>query len=686
MTSKPMFRLMTLFLMFSYSTCSFSSESFSTEVEGPYFWLEDSENPMTILWLDEQKARFNDYVSTLSHRDEVKERLQELCKLDAYTTPVRSGNNYFFMRRLVSEEQFSIYVQNGIDGNPKLLLNPQEHSVDGPAFIQNYSISPDGNLLAYGISENGSDWVKWHFRNILTNEQLEDVLENIKYTSIVWSSDSLGFYYSCYNDQGIHGLYYHTLGTKQSVDKLIYQKDSNNQDLFYSPFSSSDGCYLMLGVSQFRQGLTSILCLDLQETDGQFFEVISNESSIYSFICNKGKDFYFLTNHKAPLKRLIVIDIKANSLGGRREIIPEGEALIDQIIPVGENFLVSFIEDVKSRLAFFDAQGVWVKNLSLPDYGTVHFAGGDLHAKEEDAAIFFSYANFVQPTVIYRYLIKTDFLDIFKKPQPNFDLNDYETKQIFYPSKDGTLVPMYIIHKKGLVLNGSNNAMLYGYGGFNIGIFPFFSTFNIAWMERGGILAVANIRGGNEYGEKWHKAGMREKKQNCFDDFISAAEWLIGNQYTRSSKLAIRGLSNGGLLVAACVNQKPDLFGAANVGVGVLDMLRFHLFTVGSTWIKEYGNPEDPADYNVLLGYSPYHNVKPRTHYPATLVTTGDSDDRVVPLHSYKYTAVLQESQGGSKPILLRVDSHAGHGFGKPTSQIIDESADILSFFIQELQ
>ncbi len=688
MTTQQLFHLIFACILFSYSSLSLASEN-STPIEDPYLWLEDSEDPNTISWLDNQKTLFDSYISTLTHRTEIKERLKEICKYDSYTIPVRSGENYFYMHKLPSEDQFSLYIQKGKDGIPEKLLDSRKLGENSLTFIQGYSISPDGNILSYGTSESGSDWINWHFCNISTNERFDDTLEKTKFTSIVWSPDSRGVFYSCYNDQDVHGLYFHVLDTLQSDDKLIYQEDPDNKNVFYTPLSSSDGRYLLLSIAQKSNGLTKFLGLDLKtgskDSEDHFFEIISSGFSTYTYICNKGENFYFLTDHEAPLRKLVVIDINTDS-SAVKELIPEGKALIDQIIPIADHFLVSINEDVNSRLAYFDSEGVWIKNLDLPDYGTIHFSSGDLNATEENAEVFFSYSNFVQPPVIYRYAVKTNSLEIFKKSSPNFDPGEFETRQIFYPGKDGTLIPMYIIHKRDLELNNSHNAMLYAYGGFNIGVFPFFSSLHLAWMEKGCVLAVANIRGGSEYGEKWHAAGMRGNKQNCFDDFISAAEWLISNGYTRPAKLAIRGMSNGGLLVAACLNQQPELFGAAHVGVGVLDMLRFHLFTVGHFWIKEYGNPNDVADFDILLRYSPVHNVKPGVKYPATLVTTGDHDDRVVPLHSYKYTAVLQEAQAGTKPVLLRVDAGAGHGFGKPLFKIIDESADVLSFFMQELQ
>jgi prolyl oligopeptidase len=679
------FRLFFIGIAFSCVALGFTSESIPSpqQIDAPYLWLENSEDPLTITWLENQKLMFSNYVKTLDHRNGIKSRLEEICHYESYAIPMRSGENYFFMHKQGMEEQPSLYIQKGKDGIPQRLINPQDCSLNGLASIQSFNISPDGTILAYGISESGSDWIKWYFYNIPTDNHLSDTIEKTKFSSLVWSQDSQGCYYAGFDEKEVHGLYYHALGNSQSDDKLIYREELNSENYFYTPLMSCDSRYLLLYISQKSQGLTKIIYNELDGGNNQFFELVPYSFSNYEFICNKGDDFYFLTDHEAPFRKLIVLNIKEPAL--LKELIPEGKVLINQIIPILDNFLVSTIEDVNAQLACYNSQGICIKKLTLPDYGTVQFSWGISEEAEEVCEVLFSFTNFLQPQVIYSYDIKSHALEVFKKSVLNFDTCKYETRQVFYPSKDGALIPMYLIHKKNLKLDKSHNVMLYGYGGFNVGVFPFFSPLHLVWLENNGILAVANIRGGSEYGEEWHAAGMRDKKQNCFNDFISAAEWLISNCYTRPSKLAIRGMSNGGLLIAACLNQQPDLFGAAQVGVGVLDMLRYHLFTVGHFWMREYGNPDDPVDFDILLRYSPVHNVRRGTRYPATIVTTGDHDDRVVPLHSYKYTAVMQDAQSGKKPILLRVDSQAGHGFGKPLSKWIDESTDVLSFFIQEL-
>lgn len=663
------------------STAWVNGQACHATIEDPYRWLEDTEDSATIGWLKLQKDHFDSYMSNLSHRDDYRKNIREIMNMEVSSLPICKDGKYFFLRKQPHEEQASLYLQSGSNAEPELLVNPQDFSQNGPAFLQGFNLSPDGNFVAYALSESGSDWMNWKVLDLKTKRNLADSLQKIKFTFLVWDSNSQGFYYTGYDDRSLHGVYYHALGQPQGEDKLIYQ-NPEIPGMFYTPFGSSDGRYLLVYFRQIPAAAHGWSYLDLKDPQGTLTEILFNDGDDFHFICNKGPLFYFLTNQDAPLRKLIAMDIsRSNAI---TEIVAEGDHLIDQIIPIGDSFLISYAENVQSKLVLVDNQGKKIRNIPIPEFGSIHLACGDSREKN-DPQCFFSFTNFVQPSMVYRYKLHSDTLEIFSRPESNFDSANYEIRQIFYPSKDGTLVPMFIIQKKGLEYNSNNKTMLYGYGGFNIGLFPFFSAMHLAWINAGNVVAVANIRGGSEFGEKWHLGGMKANKQNCFDDFIAAGEWLISNAYTQPSKLAIRGGSNGGLLVAACINQRPDLFGAAIVSVGVLDMLRYHLFTVGNRWIKEYGDPDDPEDFKILLKYSPYHNIRQGTKYPATLVTTGDHDDRVVPLHSYKYTAALQEAQAGDKPVLLRVDTQAGHGMGKPASKIIDEAADVLSFLEHNL-
>jgi len=677
---KSPFALFQLLLLFIAGPL-LAQELLSSSVPDPYRWLEDSHHPRTQEWLNDQQNLFNQYIQSNSHRGEIKKTLQRLLDYESYSIPVCSAGSIFFKQRLPGENQPALYVQNGLEGAPRLLINPNAMSVSQTIALADFSPSPDGKRVAFGLAESGSDWTKWGIMDVATRETTSDCLERIKFFPVVWSPDGQGLFYTRLDGDDVYRIYYHALGATQASDPLIYENPAGPE--FFPTLSiSSDQHYLIVNLMLGSSGANAILYRVLEQPDAPFLSLLTMKTGNYSYLCNDGTAFYFWTNQDAPMGKVITLDAQS---GNQEEIIPESPHALDQVHAVGKYFVAAFFEHAISRLKLYDRQGKEIRKIELPEMGSVAFAGAASSSEDQNGEIFLSLTHFVQPPLIYHYKIETDQLEVFKQPKLTFNPEDYETLQVFYSSQDGTQIPMFIVHKKGLELTGDHELLLYGYGGFAISCTPSYSNLHMAWLENGGIFALANIRGGGEYGKKWHEAGRKDKKQNSFDDFISAAEWLIGHGYTNASKLAIRGASNGGLLTAACINQRPDLFGAALVEVGVLDMLRFHLFTVGRFWMVEYGNPEDPEDFKVLFRYSPYHNVQKSRPYPPILIVTGDHDDRVVPLHSYKYTAALQEALDGKGSILLRVDRQGGHGAGKSLSQWIEEAADILSFLKFEL-
>lgn len=657
-----------------------ASQNFS--ISEPYIWLEDSDHEQTQQWLEQQKDLFESFIQQHPEREKIKERVQKLANYAAYSVPMQMGDHLFFTCRLPSEEQAVLYVQSRENDNSRPLINPNQLSSTSPIALADYVPSPNGQYLAYGLMESGSDWITWKVLDIATGENQGDQLERIKFIPIAWTPDSLGFYYSCLDQDGIYRLYYHRLGTAQASDEVV-NHSFESSEFSVTPSISSDSQYLMLNIMKGSSGPNTILYRSLSDPKASFEVIVPLADSNYSYICNKESLFYFWTNEKAPLGKVIAIDQENKN---SRDIIKEGNFFLDHVRSVGDHLVTIYLENVASRLFLFDFEGKEQREIHLPELGQAALSEISYPSSKPLNEFFFSFTHFAQPSTIYRYSLESHQLQLFKKPELCFNPSSYLIRQVFCISKDGTKVPLFIVHRKDLQLEEAHPTLLYGYGGFCISVYPHFNSLHMAWMESGGIFALANIRGGCEYGEAWHKGGMRQNKQNCFDDFIAAAEWLIANRYTTSSKLAIRGQSNGGLLTAVCLNQRPDLFGAGIVGVGVLDMLRFHLFTVGHFWMTEYGNPDDSQDRAVLLRYSPYHNIQKEIPYPSILITTGDHDDRVVPLHSYKYAAAMQEAQKGEGKILLRVDRQAGHGAGKSLSQWIEEATDILLFLNVELK
>ena len=657
-------------------------------VADPYRWLEDLDSEETASWVEAQNAVTFGYLNQIPAKETIKQRLTQLWDYEKYGIPFKQGNRYFYFKNDGLQNQSILYVLDSLDAEPEVLLDPNILSDDGTVALSGISISEDGNLMAYGLSTSGSDWQEWKVRDINTKEDLSDHLKWVKFSGASWTHDHQGFYYSRY-DQPQDGkpleeinyfqkLYYHRLGTDQSEDTLIYERP-DHKEWGFNGFVTEDGKYLIISVWKGTESKNLVFYQDLTQTNAEVIELISEFEASYSFIDYQGDIFWFTTDLDASRSRVIAIDINTKI---PTEIIPEAPETLEGVNILNNQFIADYLKDAHTQMKIFNLDGSFVREIELPGIGSVGGFGG----KRYDTETFYSYTSFTAPNTIYRYNLITGESTIYRQAQVDFNPDDYETQQIFYPSKDGTLIPMFITAKKGVELNGNNPTILYGYGGFNISLTPSFSISRLVWLEMGGVYAIANLRGGGEYGENWHQAGTKLKKQNVFDDFICAAEWLIENRYTSAEKLAIMGGSNGGLLVGACMIQRPDLFAAVLPAVGVLDMLRFHKFTIGWAWCSDYGSPENPEEFQALYAYSPLHNLKPGTAYPATLITTGDHDDRVVPAHSFKFASALQEHHIGENPVLIRIETKAGHGAGKPTDKVIEEIADQFAFLKQVLQ
>ena len=657
-------------------------------VTDPYRWLEDLDSEETASWVEAQNAVTFGYLNQIPAKETIKQRLTQLWDYEKYGIPFKQGNRYFYFKNDGLQNQSILYVLDSLDAEPEVLLDPNILSDDGTVALSGISISEDGNLMAYGLSTSGSDWQEWKVRDINTKEDLSDHLKWVKFSGASWTHDHQGFYYSRY-DQPQDGkpleeinyfqkLYYHRLGTDQSEDTLIYERP-DHKEWGFNGFVTEDGKYLIISVWKGTESKNLVFYQDLTQPNTEVIELISEFEASYSFIDYQGDIFWFTTDLDASRSRVIAIDINTKI---PTEIIPEAPETLEGVNILNNQFIADYLKDAHTQMKIFNLDGSFVREIELPGIGSVGGFGG----KRYDTETFYSYTSFTAPNTIYRYNLITGESTIYRQAQVDFNPDDYETQQIFYPSKDGTLIPMFITAKKGVELNGNNPTILYGYGGFNISLTPSFSISRLVWLEMGGVYAIANLRGGGEYGENWHQAGTKLKKQNVFDDFICAAEWLIENRYTSAEKLAIMGGSNGGLLVGACMIQRPDLFAVVLPAVGVLDMLRFHKFTIGWAWCSDYGSPENPEEFQALYAYSPLHNLKPGTAYPATLITTGDHDDRVVPAHSFKFASALQEHHIGENPVLIRIETKAGHGAGKPTDKVIEEIADQFAFLKRVLQ
>jgi prolyl oligopeptidase len=661
---------------------------FGTKVADPYRWLEDADSAETKAWVDAQNKITFGYLDQIPERAKIKERLTKLWNYEKYDVPFEEGGRYFYSKNDGLQNQSVIYTMTSLGGEAKVLIDPNKLSNDGTVALSDTEVSKDGRLMAYGLSVSGSDWQEWRVRHTESGQDLFDTIKFVKFSGVSWSADSKGFFYSRYDEPNeatklqdanyFQKLYYHVIGTPQIDDTLIYER-KDEKEWGFSGNVTDDGHYLIINVWKGSLPRNRIFYKDLQDKSAPVVKLIDNFDASYNFIGNDGAVFYFQTDLEAPRSRVVAIDTAKPSSENLREIVPQSLETLEGVTFVNDMFIASYLKNARSEVKLFRTDGKFVRDLQLPGIGSATGFKG----KRNDKETFYSFTGFTAPTTTYRYDMTTGTSTVFRQPKVDFDPGNFETKQVFFKSKDGTQVPMFITYKKGLKLDGRNPTNLYAYGGFAVSMTPYFSVSNLVWMEMGGIFAMPNLRGGNEYGEDWHQAGMNAKKQNVFDDFIAAAEWLIANKYTSTPRLSISGGSNGGLLVGAVLNQRPELFGAALPAVGVMDMLRYHRFTIGWAWVGEYGSSDKADDFKTLYAYSPLHNIKPGTNYPATMITTADHDDRVVPAHSFKYAATLQSSQAGSAPILIRIETKAGHGAGKPTTKQIDESADKWGFLLR---
>ncbi len=659
-------------------------------VADPYRWMEDLDSAETQAWVASERQLTESSLAGIPSREAIGRRLTELWNYERYTVPFVQGGKTFFTGNTGLQAQNVLFVADTPDGQPRGLLDPNALSKDGTVALSGTSVSQDGRLLAYSVSTAGSDWQEWRVRDVATGRDTDDRIEWAKFTRAAWAHDGSGFYYGRFDEPPagaerkatnyFQKLCFHRLGTPQSADPVVYRRD-DHKDWQFGPDVTDDGRYLVIRVSVGTDRRNMVFYRDLKDPESKVVELLPDLDADYSFVDNDGPIFYFRTDQGAPRGRLIAIDTAKPDRANWREVIPEGKDTLVRVSRVHDTFIASYLKDAATAVRLFAEDGKPAGDVTLPGLGSAAgFAG-----KRTDAQTYYSFTGFTTPVTIYRFDVASRKSTVFRKPQVKSQMFNLETEQVFYTSKDGTKIPMFLSHRKGLKLDGKNPTLLYAYGGFDIPEVPTFSVPNLVWMEMGGVYALANLRGGSEYGEAWHQAGMLEHKQNVFDDFIAAGEWLIANRYTSKRRLAIYGGSNGGLLIGAVLNQRPDLFGAAIPAVGVMDMLRFQKFTIGWAWASEYGTADDPKMFPVLRAYSPLHNIKPGTCYPPTLVLTADHDDRVFPAHSFKYAATLQAAQGCANPVLIRIETRAGHGAGKPTSKLIAEATDRLAFLVRSL-
>jgi prolyl oligopeptidase len=662
------------------------------KVADPYRWLEDLDSEQTQAWVEAQNRVTSAYLSAIPEREPIHKRLTELWNYERYGVPTQHGGRYFFTRNNGLQNQNVLYRVDTLGGEPKVVLDPNTLSTDGTIALSGMSVSEGGKLLAYGLSSGGSDWQEWKVREVETGRDLADHLKWVKFSAAAWTHDDKGFFYSRFDEpkEGrsleeanfYQKLYYHRIGTPQPQDELVYERP-DQKELGFAALVTEDGRYLLIHAWKGTETDNGIYYKDLSKPGSPVVELLNSFDAAYGFIGNDGPVFWLQTDLNAPRGRVVAVDLRNPGREHWRELIPQAAETLQGVACLNDTFVALYLKDAHSQVRQLDLSGKPLRELELPGLGSVDGFTG----KRKDRETFYSFTGFTTPGTIYRHDLETGKSAVFRQPKiAGFDPSQFETRQVFYTSKDGTRVPMFLTYKKGLKLDGDNPVFLYGYGGFNVSVTPAFSVNQVVWMERGGVSAVANLRGGGEYGEEWHQAGSKLRKQNVFDDFIAAGEWLVTNGYTSPKKLAIAGYSNGGLLTAVSMVQRPDLFGAVIVGVGVLDMLRFHKFTIGWGWTSDYGSPDDPEEFKVLYAYSPYHNLKPGTVYPPALITTADHDDRVVPAHSFKFAAALQRANGGPNPSLIRIETRAGHGSGKPISKKIGEAADELSFLFEALR
>ena len=660
---------------------------FGVKVSDPYRWLENDTAEDVKKWVTEENKVTFGYLEKIPFRNKIKERLTDIFNYPKYSNPFRAGEYYFFSKNDGLQNQSVIYYQKGLDGKPEVFLDPNTMSSDGTAAVSLLGFSKDKKYVAYAINQSGSDWQTIYVMEVATKKLMSDKLEWVKFSGASWKNN--GFYYARYDappkgkefsqKNEYHKIYYHRLGDTQDKDVLVYE-NKDKPLRYYGASVTEDERFLIIYVSEGTDG-TEMYYKDLHSNQKDFGLLFAGFQDNYSVINNIGDKLLVQTDAGAPNQRVILVDPKNPKKENWKDVIPEKPELLESAATGGGKLFVSYLKDVTTHVYQYSLEGNLEHEIALPALGTAFGFSGD----KEDALIFYTFTSFTYPPTIYKYDIASGKSDIWQKSDVKFNPEEYETKQVFYNSKDGTKVPMFLVYKKGIKLDGNNPTLLYGYGGFNISLTPSFSTSRLILLENGGIFVMANIRGGGEYGEKWHNEGKLLKKQNVFDDFIAAAEYLIKEKYTSSSKLAIQGGSNGGLLVGACMLQRPDLYRVAFPAVGVMDMLRYHKFTVGWGWAVEYGSSDSLENFKNLYAYSPLHNIKEGVEYPATMVTTADHDDRVVPAHSFKFIATLQERYKGNRPQVIRIDVKAGHGAGKPTSKIIEEQADIWSFMFYNM-
>ena len=655
---------------------------FGVKVEDSYRWLEDDNSSETNEWVRAQNQVTLDYLEKIPFREKIRQRLTELWDYEKYGQPFKEGDNYYYYKNDGLQEQYVVYRQKDLDGNAEVFIDPHTFSKDNTIRLRGLYFSKDYKYCAYGVTNSGSDWREFYVMNTDTREKLEDHLQWIKFSGMAWYKD--GFFYSRYDEpkeneklkasNEYHKLFYHKLGTKQSEDLLIYQ-DTANPKYGFGSSVTEDEKYLVIGVWK-GTSKNMVYYKDLRN-DSEIIPVIDSFYADHHFIDNTDDGFLFVTNHEAPNYKLVLIDPKNPSEDHWKTIISEQEFVMSNVNFVSGKLIVNYLKDAITLVSVYTHSGKKLYDIDLPGVGTVWGFSG----KRKDREVFYTFSSYTQPPTIYKYDIIKNKSTLLKKPKVNFDIDNFETKQVFYPSKDGTKIPLFITYKKDINLEGNNSALLYGYGGFQSPVLPYFSLTIIPLLEKGFIYCVAGLRGGNEYGEEWHKAGMLENKQNVFDDFIYAAKYLFDNGYSSPDKIGIRGASNGGLLVGACMAQKPEMFKVALPGVGVLDMLRFHKFTIGHAWVSEYGSSDDKSQFEYLHKYSPLHNVKAGIKYPATLITTADHDDRVFPAHSFKFAATLQEKSEGINPVLIRIETNIGHST-ETTSKVINKYTDLWSFLL----
>jgi len=660
---------------------------FGTMVADPYRWLEETDSPETKEWIDKENKVTSDYLSRIPFRDKIKQRLTEIWDYPKYSAPFKAGEYYFFYKNDGLQNQSILYIQKGLEGEPSVFLDPNKFSEDGTIALSGTQVSNNDKYLAYTVSKSGSDWEEIYVKEIGTGKTLSDHIKWVKFSGAGWFKD--GFFYGRFDEpvneneltskNEFQKVYYHVLGTEQSDDKLVHE-DKTNAGRDAGIWASEDEKYLFMWIGEKGKKGNCLYFKHASKPESDFKPIEEDLDNTYWTIDNTGSMLYMLTNKNAPNYKIVTVDLD-NPGAPWKTILAEKEFDLRSARIVGGKLIATYLKDVIERVYVHDLNGRFLYEVEMPGAGSVEGFSG----KKADTSVFYTYTSMNYPSSIFRYDIENNRSVLFRKSEVKFNPDDYESKQVFYASKDGTKIPMFIVHKKGIVLDGTNPTYLYAYGGFNISQIPYFGISRLILLENGGVFAMPNLRGGGEYGENWHEGGMLQNKQNVFDDFIAAAEYLINEKYTSPGRLAISGGSNGGLLIGAVENQRPELFKVCFPAVGVMDMLRFHKFTVGAAWVTEYGSSDNETDFKNLYSYSPLHNIKEGINYPATFVTTADHDDRVVPLHSFKYIATLQEKYKGPNPVLIRIETKAGHGNGKPTSKLIDELTDSWSFMFYEM-